>query len=94
MEPDPRTPSGPDRLRSLNLPRRLQVRPPRGLPQMIRWRGRWRQVTRIGDSWQVDEGWWRASPISRLYLRVELAGDLQLTIYQDLEDHGWWSQLY
>ncbi len=51
-----------------------------------------RTVEGVRETWQVEEGWWTASPIRRRYHEVVLAGGRLLTLYEDLVEGTWHSQ--
>lgn len=95
MEPSPRTPSGAHRLRPLNVPAPIEVRPDRaGAPAHVRLRGKWREVAHIDDAWRVDDGWWRPDPVARTYFRLALEDGRPLTVYRDHVEKTWWTQRY
>ncbi len=85
----------PRRLKPVNAPRPIQVKADRdGLPvEVFRagWDG-WRRVVRVQDRWRVDDEWWRAAPISRLYFEVLFDGDLVFSCYHDLVSDQWYEQ--
>lgn len=79
--------------RQVNQPQPLDVSVrPDGAPGQVRVRGRARRVEAVRERWRIDEGWWRAKPISRMYWRLVLDNGHQITLYQDLDDRTWWSQ--
>jgi hypothetical protein len=49
-------------------------------------------VARVQDRWRIDDEWWRAHPISRLYHTVLLSDGSLLTIYHDLIADRWFLQ--
>jgi hypothetical protein len=49
-------------------------------------------VVRIAERWRIDEGWWGANPVSRLYYRLVLDDGRLVTVYRDLRDETWWAQ--
>jgi hypothetical protein len=51
-----------------------------------------RAVESIRETWQVEEGWWTASPVRRRYHEVVIAGGRLLTLYEDLVAGTWHSQ--
>jgi hypothetical protein len=79
----------------LNLPQPLKVQavdtPDGPSPRAVRWRGRWRQVVAVDDSWLVDDEWWR-DEISRGYFVVQLEGGVRFTCYHDRVAGNWWWQ--
>jgi hypothetical protein len=57
------------------------------------WRGVYRNIAAIRDSWRIDDEWWR-DEISRRYFAVELEGGGNVTIYHDLTKDAWYVQPY
>ncbi|MBN1177269.1 MAG: hypothetical protein JXA51_06275 [Dehalococcoidales bacterium] len=51
-------------------------------------------VTAIEDRWRIDDEWWRAEPVTRLYYNVLLASGQRLVLYKDLATGGWYEQDY
>jgi hypothetical protein len=49
-------------------------------------------VAHVRDRWRVDDEWWRARPISRLYYALVLDDGTFLTLYRDLADASWREQ--
>jgi hypothetical protein len=86
-----RTPLRVDRLRALNLPRRVEVElDAQGRPAAVMDEHR-RAVETIGEVWRVDDEWWR-QPINRRYFDVVLEGGKHVVLYQDLTTNQWWGQ--
>jgi hypothetical protein len=50
----------------------------------------WR-VESIGETWRVDDEWWR-QPISRRYIDVVLEGGKHVVLFEDLVTGQWWLQ--
>ena len=50
------------------------------------------KVASIQDLWQIDDEWWRARAIARLYYRVTTEDGRQLTLFRDLADGRWYVQ--
>ena len=95
MVPDPRAPLGARGLRRLNAPVPIRVRTDAaGRPRAVRRRGRpeTRRVMRVQDRWRIDDEWWRAQPISRLYHALLLDDGTLLTVYHDLVADTWFEQ--
>ena len=89
------TPVRAHRLRPLAGPRLLRVEvDERGQPRAIAYEGATRAVAAIQDRWRIDDEWWRETPLSRTYYRLQLDGDRVVTIYQDLIGGQWWLQRY
>ena len=86
-----------DRLRALNVPRAIAVElDDTGLPARVRDGGRgtgdeWRIVEGIGDTWRLDDEWWRR-PIARRYVEVILEQGGRMVLYQDLVSGEWFGQ--
>jgi hypothetical protein len=59
----------------------------------VRLDGRWVPVAELVDRWRVEDEWWRA-PVRRRYLHLLLANGRLLTLFQDLEEGGWYRQPY
>ena len=94
MVTDPRAALGAAALRSLNQPRRIEVRASkRGLPRALAQQRAWVQIERVQDIWRIDDEWWRAL-ISRLYFLVYLENGVLRTIYHDLVTDSWYEQRY
>lgn len=78
--------------RALNAPGPIEVRAdPAGRPLAVRragWRAP-RAVAAVQDRWRVDDEWWRAQPISRLYHQLLLDDGTLLTVYHDLLADAW-----
>ncbi len=50
-----------------------------------------KRVEAIGESWRVEDEWWR-QPISRRYVEVVLEGGGRVVLYEDLTTGEWWMQ--
>lgn len=91
----PRAPLGARALRPLSTPTSIWVRADAaGCPLTVR-KGCWpkpRMVARVQDRWRIDDEWWRARPVSRLYYVVVLDDDILLTLYHDLVVDAWFEQ--
>jgi hypothetical protein len=59
----------------------------------VLWRGVYRRVAAIHDSWRIDDEWWREE-IARRYFVVELDDGRRLTLYHDLIADAWYAQPY
>jgi len=97
MVANPRTTLGAHDLRALNAPVALEVvASATGRLEAV-CRDGWRafvRVVEVQDVWRIDDEWWRERPISRLYYRVRLEGDIDLTLYHDLVNGRWYGQRY
>ncbi len=49
------------------------------------------KVESIGETWRVDDEWWR-EPISRRYVEVVLEGGGHVVLYEDLTTGDWFIQ--
>ena len=94
MVTDPGTPAGVGRIRFLNQPVPAAVEADaRGLPRAMLWRGVYRRLAALHDTWRIDDEWWR-SEVSRRYFEVELEGGRRVTVYHDLITDAWYAQPY
>ena len=94
MVQDPRATTGAGSLRRLNEPKALAVEAnTQGLPTAILWRGTYRRVCAIHDTWRIDDEWWR-DEIARRYFVVEFEGGRRLTVFCDLVRDTWYEQGY
>jgi hypothetical protein len=84
---------GDEPFRPLNPPIPIEVREStHQMPRAIKIRGRWRNVVSIVDVCNLDEEWCRERPIVRMYYRVTLEGDRQMTVFRDMLDGAWYRQ--
>ena len=85
--------TGLDHLRPLNLPTPIAVNEnQQQLPVAAVLDGKRVQITAVEDIWQLNDEWWRARPVARLYHRVTTQGGRSITIFRDLVDGGWYRQ--
>jgi hypothetical protein len=83
-----------DACKPVNTPQALTVEESaEGMPVAVRQKVR-QAVISIEDRWRLDDEWWRAQPISRLYYNVLLASGRRLVLYKDLISEGWYEQEY
>jgi hypothetical protein len=83
-----------DTYRPVNAPEALKVEEDAaGWPVAVRMPHR-QAVISIEDRWRIDDEWWRAEPISRIYYNVLLASGQRLVLYKDLITGEWYSQEY
>lgn len=86
--------AGNEGLIALNTPRPAAVEQGKhGEPTAVIWRGSFRRVVAIHDTWRIDDEWWR-DEIARRYYVVELEGGRSLTLYRDLVADAWYAQPY
>ena len=50
-----------------------------------------RGVAAVGETWRVDDEWWRV-PIARHYVEVVLEGGKHVMLFEDLTTHDWFIQ--
>jgi hypothetical protein len=81
--------------RAVNAPEPVKVEEASSdnLPLAV-WAPRRQVIITIEDRWRIDDEWWRAEPVSRLYYEVTLAGGQRLVLYRDLAAGGWYKQDY
>jgi hypothetical protein len=80
--------------RPVNAPEPVRVETgPADIPLAVRLPAR-QIVVAIEDKWRIDDEWWRAEPVSRLYFMVRLASGQRLVLYKDLVTGGWYRQSY
>jgi hypothetical protein len=82
-----------DRLRALNIQQLVAVTlDERGLPIGVR-RGmeHEKRVESIGETWLIDDEWWRV-PIVRRYVEVVLEGGGRVVLFEDASTAEWWMQ--
>ena len=81
--------------RPLNEPAPLAVEAtPRGVPNAVLWRGAFKPVAAIHETWRVDDEWWRPRRVSRLYFNLFLDDGRHLTVFHDLLSQEWYEQRY
>ncbi len=85
--------NGPDRLRALNVPQRVQVElNANGLPAGIREAAdKLRAVEDIVEIWHIDDEWWRRPVIRKCY-EVLLKGGARVVLFVDLVTLEWFVQ--
>ena len=64
-----------------------------GCPVAVRLPRR-QAIIAIDDRWRIDDEWWRAAPVARIYWAVRLASGHRLVLYKDLTDGHWYRQSY
>ena len=94
MVPDSGKTLHADTLKPVNLPELIAVDgDAEGRPMAVNM-GRRLPVTAIDDIWRLDDEWWRARALSRMYYAVILGNGRRLTLYRDLIDGRWYHQSY
>ena len=63
-------------------------------PCRLRLHGLRHDVQLVRRPWRIDQHWWRAEPVSRIYYRVAPEDGPPLTIFQDLVTGEWSRQEY
>jgi hypothetical protein len=87
--------SDPRRIRRLKSPGAVEVEAgPEGAPLRVRLHGQWQDVSLTRRAWRIDQHWWRAEPIVRLYYRVAPQDGPAFTLYHDLVKDEWRRQEY
>jgi len=51
-------------------------------------------VSELLDHWRIDDEWWRAEEISRMYYEVILNSGRRIIIFKDLITDLWYTQNY
>jgi len=81
-----------DAAKPVNAPEPLRVEEgASGELLAVRLKRRYR-IAAIEDKWRIDDEWWRAEPIARLYYNVLLASGERLVLYKDLVSGEWYRQ--
>jgi len=83
----------PGAFKPLNTPEQLTVVESHGLPSALKGKRR-QAVAAILDSWRIDDEWWRAEPLSRIYFEILLDSGQRLVIFKDLRLECWYRQIY
>jgi hypothetical protein len=61
------------------------------LPVTITFHDKGKKVEEIGETWRIDDEWWR-DQIARRYVEVMLVGGGHVVVYEDLISGGWFMQ--
>ena len=81
-----------DASKPVNTPEAVRVEEDAsGLPVAVRLKRRLR-IAAIEDKWRIDDEWWRAEPVARLYYNVLLASGDRWVLYKDLISREWYRQ--
>jgi hypothetical protein len=64
-----------------------------GRPAAVREKRRMPVMT-IEDCWRIDDEWWRAEPVSRIYYNLLLTSGRRMVLYKDLAKGDWYEQEY
>lgn len=83
-----------DTYRPVNTPESIKVEEDTsGRPVAVGTKRR-QAIAAIEDGWRIDDEWWRAGPVSRLYYNTRLASGQRLVLYKDLITGDWYQQDY
>ncbi len=94
MVTDTRKALRPFALKPVNVPEEVAVEEDGdGRPRALKGRRR-ELVAATLDTWRLDDEWWRAVPLSRLYFAVTLTSGQRLVIFKDLASNRWYRQSY
>ena len=95
MVENSRETAGAGSIRPLNLPAPVVVEQDEHQRPVALILGRRKlRVTSVEDLWEIDEEWWRTSPVARVYYTVALEDGRHMTIFRDLVNGGWYQQEY
>jgi hypothetical protein len=84
--------TGSGAFQPVNLPEPVTVQEDvDGLPKVIMSRPR-HSVMSIEDRWRLDDEWWRAEPVSRMYYSVLLKSGMKRVLFKDLIGGKWYRQ--
>ena len=50
------------------------------------------EVVEIRDAWDIQEEWWRSSPIDRRYYDLTLSDGRGILVFHNLVDGRWYTQ--
>jgi hypothetical protein len=65
----------------------------RGVPIIVtRETGNEKRIESIGETWRIDDEWWRM-PIVRRYVEVILEGGGRVVLFEDLMTGEWFAQM-
>ena len=94
MVPHTRKALRTDTLKAVNVPEEVAVEENgRGSPWALKGK-RKQAVLTIEDTWRLDDEWWRAVPLTRLYFAVIFFSRQGIIIFKDLQDNRWYRQAY
>ncbi len=92
MVTNPRKAQRPGAIRALNKPSQVSIKADaQGRPAAVLINRRWLQVQEFLDVWRIDDEWWRAQPVSRMYYHVDVASGAMVLFY-DLVTGTWYRQ--
>ncbi len=100
MVQNPRTKTGVNSsYQPLNIPERIYVSiTSDGQPATVTLTAKGRRLTQnvsqIIDFWELDDEWWRISPLRRRYFRLLMDNGRTTTVFKDLGNNEWFQQEY
>lgn len=78
----------------VNAPEAVEVyESPTGLPVALKTKSK-QAIVSIDGKWRIDDEWWRAEPLSRMYYAVILSSGRRVVIYKDITQRRWYRQSY
>jgi hypothetical protein len=84
----------PSTFKPVNMPVPIKIEEnAAGQPAAVRDRRRMPVMT-IEDRWRIDDEWWRAEPVSRVYYNVLLTSGRRMVLYKDIIKGEWYEQEY
>jgi hypothetical protein len=95
LRPDTNQPvAGNSTFKPINMPVPVKVEEDKaGRPRAVRDKRRL-PVASIEDRWRIDDEWWRAEPVSRIYYNILLTSGRRMVLYKDLTKEEWYEQEY
>jgi hypothetical protein len=96
LRPDTHQPvtGSPSTFKPVNMPVPVKVEEDKtGRPRAVRDKRRLPVMT-IEDRWRIDDEWWRAEPVSRIYYNILLTSGRRMVLYKDLTKKEWYEQEY
>ena len=83
------------RVRRLKRPQPIEVQADSDdLPLRLRLQGIWQEVWPTRRPWRIDQHWWRADAVRRVYYRLEIRNGPPITVYYDEVAQAWFRQEY
>jgi len=80
--------------RPINTPEPITIEEDSGGYPTVLKNGRIQRIIEIFDCWRIDDEWWRAEPLSRLYYSLVLETGQQMEVFKDLNTDSWFRQIY
>lgn len=86
---------GKKHIRQLNEPSPLKVSSDaQHHPLAVHVAGNQKAVSRVADTWIVEDEWWRDPPIDRQYFKIVLDDGQIITMFRDRHANTWFEQDY